>query len=113
MAVRALTPEEQAEADYAFDNSPPSLVPAHGWKNEERRLELERDAARAKRSMWRWIILGFLLLTAILGWAFRWQFALLESHGEYAAPAVLMVNRWTGELRWVQGGISLPVEHEK
>lgn len=98
-----------SDADYAFDNSVASRIPPGGWDAEGRRLELHRDASVARASSWRWGVLGTLAVSLVWGWGFRWQMTAVESHNEAKSGAV-MVNRWTGEVRWVQEGGWIKVE---
>lgn len=109
MVLKAASGRGYDDADDAFDNPLPSRMPPGGWEADDRRLALQRDLARANASSWRWRVLGALTLTLIWAWAFRWQVAAVENHGT-AHSAVLMVNRWTGEMRFVQNASSFSVE---
>lgn len=89
----------------------PSRVPPGGWEVEERRLELERDTARTNRSRVRWIVIALLVLSVVLGWVFRWQ--VVEVHRSDRPSSMYLVNRWTGEMRYVQFEVWMQVEKEK
>jgi hypothetical protein len=110
MVLKTADPAD--DADYAFDNPLPSQVPLGGWEAHDRQLELQRDLARETAASWRWRVLGVLTLTVIAGWCFRWETASIENHNQVGS-AVLMVNRWTGEMRWVQSGSWVKVEETR
>lgn len=65
---------------------------------------LARDAAAAKHrtTLARIILFWLAVLLALAGWLFRWQ--AVEMHPARASDgSALLVNRWTGEIRYIEG----------
>jgi hypothetical protein len=59
---------------------------------------------------WVWPSL-FLATIVALAWCTRWQ--AIETHpaaGSSDVPAIFLVNRWTGEVRYLTGRGSIPVD---
>ena len=46
-----------------------------------------------------WFTILAIMLCLILGWALRWQ--VVETNTGVGPPTFYMINRWTGEVRYV------------
>lgn len=59
-------------------------------------------------------IYASILVVALLAlaWAFRWQAIELHPAGDHPAPAYLL-NRWTGEIRYLQDASWMTVDELK
>jgi hypothetical protein len=72
--------------------------------DEERRLELSRDRARAVAAAVRWASLTVILTLLVLGWLCRWNVT-PTTGGEF--PTAIVLDRLTGDLFYVQQNHSL------
>jgi hypothetical protein len=85
-----------------------SRVPPDGWEAEARRLELERDIARARALTRKWTALAAIVLAALLAWFFRWE--VVPAAASDRPPAAFAVDRLTGQMLYIQQDGSLPVQ---
>lgn len=94
----------------AFDGpTRPTRIPAGGWEAEERRLQLQRDTARARAARARWIVITGILAGAALAWWFRWEIVPTHTSGEYGRSSAYAIDHWTGTLYWLAQDERLPV----
>lgn len=78
----------------AFDApTAPTRGPAGGWEAEERRLQLQRDVARAWASAVRWGLVGAIAILLALAWWFRWD---VQPAQRSEGGAAYIVDRITG-----------------
>lgn len=75
---------------------------------ETYRLQVQRDIERERNRRLPWIGAALLVALLALAWAVRWQ--PVETHSAAGQASIYMINRWTGEVRYVQGYNRLDVE---
>lgn len=61
-----------------------------------------KSSSGPKRS--RWILGAIALLLLLIGWAVRWQ--VVETHPASGPASAFLINRWTGEVRYLFNGSS-------
>jgi len=71
-----------------------------GWDAEERQLELQLDAARSRTRRGLWRFLAGLVLALLAAWLLRWDVTPVVATAH--PPYVIVLDRWTGELFYVQ-----------
>ncbi len=82
---------------------------------EDERDDRERWHEARMAELWgkafRWLMAGILFASVVLGWVFRWQ--PIEVHPALGRGSIVLLHRWTGEVRWVTDSGWVPLTQEK
>lgn len=68
---------------------------------EALKLKLQWGVARKRKSVVAITVLCATVLAGVVAWATRWQAVVPPGSSGY--PGAFLVNRWTGEIRYLQG----------
>ena len=84
-------------------SSIPQVPGQRGWAQHDHEVKLSREANQAEntRLTLKLVALLLALLIGLSAWMFRWQAIELHPTGDRPTAAYL-VNRWTGEIRYLQ-----------
>ena len=73
------------------------------YDDPERLYKLQWKVAQAKADQIKWCVVGLILILLPVAWAFRWETLYAGKDSAY------VMNRWTGETRWLVGSEWHPV----